>query len=108
MTLTGVKKEVSKLDKNMNPRSLEYKAAVIMLSALEVGADEKKVASFTKYPAATVKAVSKNLRKNKIWVKNKTHADWFDEKHGGIAFFADVAVAVGYLKRTSETKARHA
>jgi hypothetical protein len=92
-------KEVHKLDPELKKTDEAFKIATIMLSALQEGANSKKIAKFLEIPEADIKKYEKNLRDNKIWIGNKTSSNWF-EKSGGIAFWMDVAVAHGYMKRT--------
>ena len=103
ITLQTIHKEAAKVT-GATKGSKEFKAAVCMLSALQVGAKAQAVAEFTRYPIGLVREFSGNLKASGIWQKDgKTAADWFG-KDGGISFNCDVAVAMGYMKRVAEKK----
>ena len=93
--------EVKHLDPKLQKNEEEYTIATILLSGLVVGANVEKIATFLKLPVKTVKKYEKNLRDNKVWVEDKTVAEWF-KTNGGIAFWCDVAIAKGYLHRVKE------
>ena len=99
MTLSEIKKEVRHLDKNVKDGTEHSITAVILLSSLIVGTNVNQLANFTKYDRAEIVKREKNLRKNKVWVGEKIHVNWFNRRDGGIAFWCDVAVAEGMLKR---------
>lgn len=92
-------KEVHKLDPKLKEKDEGFKIATILLTALQEGANSKKIAKFLDIPETEVTRYEKNLRDNKIWIGNKTSANWFGES-GGTAFWMDVTVAQGYMKRT--------
>lgn len=98
LTLRQIKNAVKKMDDTVTPDDEAYQAAVIMLAALQVGANIRRVAQFTGYPIREVARIGQCLRKNGIWVGSKTKCEWF-EKDGGIAFWMDVSVALGYMER---------
>lgn len=99
-TLDRVKAEVLRMDDKLSEADVSFMAAVCLLSGLVVGARSVAVARFTGYPMGLVKEFSGRLRSANVWTANGgTRAEWFDEKHGGIAFWCDVAVAQGLLTR---------
>jgi len=99
ITKAFIEKEVVKLDPKVKRSSESFFVACILLSALQVGANSKKVAKFLEVKENRVKTYAKNLKESGIWKNGKTHCDWFDEKDGGIAFWCDVLVGEGKLKR---------
>lgn len=102
MTLKAIKKGIKELDPEITPENPIYNAQLVMLSALEVGANADKVAKFTKLPRKEVRKLAKVLTKNKIWVKGKSRGDWFDDENGGVSFLLDSMVATGLLERVPE------
>jgi hypothetical protein len=98
LTLRQIKNVVHKMDDTITPDDEAYQAAVIMLAALQVGANIRRVARFTGYPIREVARIGYCLRANGIWSGSKTKCDWF-EKDGGLAFWLDVSVALGYMER---------
>jgi len=101
-TLDDLKKEVKRLDpKTSDENEPAFKTALILLSALVVGANQKNIAKFTKIPQKFIAERAKRLRANGIWRGSKTNCDWF-EKSGGIAFWCDVLVAEGLIRRVNK------
>ncbi len=94
-----IEKEVKKLDPKLRKQDEAFKISTILLSGLKVGANVKKIADFLKIDITDVKKYEKNLRSNKIWVKDKTNCNWFDKKDGSISFWLDVSCAQGYIKK---------
>jgi len=93
--------EVTQIDPDLEIDSNGFRTAVILLSALAVGPNIKKIAKFTGYTRKEIAERSKNLRKNKIWVGGKTNCDWFGED-GGIEFTCDSLVADGLMNRVEQ------
>ena len=77
-------------------------AAVILLSALAVGANGDKIARATGLNRdKVVRPIAKRLRDNGVWHNGVTHCSWFDANSeiGAIAFGCDLRVAEGTLLR---------
>ena len=99
MTLNEIKAEVKKMDPQLDRRTKAFKAAVCLLSALQVGADSEAVSKFTGYPRKLVDAFTERLISGGVWREGKTCCEWFEEDNGGIAFWLDVCVAQGLMDR---------
>jgi hypothetical protein len=106
LSLEDFKKEVHRLDPKLEEDDPGFSTALVLLVALQVGADAQKISDFTKIPLKRVKKLEKNFRANKVWVGKKTCCDWWDKKSGSIAFWCDVLVAEGMLKRTNDKKVK--
>ena len=76
-----------------------FDAGLVLLGSAVVGPNVKRISSWAGIPRDIVALYGKRLRDNGIWVGSKIHAEWFDEKTGGIAFFCDVNVALGHMER---------
>ena len=100
MNVEEIRKEVKRMDQNLNEEDTSFKAAVVLFSALEVGPSAPKVAEFTGYPLTLCQEFSARLRESGVWKDGKTHCEWFDEKYGEIAFWMDVCVAQGLVERS--------
>jgi len=101
--LTEIHKAVKELDESLSGEDAAYRVGVILLAATEVGQSPKALSEFTGYPRDEIKGYSKHLRENNIWNRGRTyHAGWDDEETGGIAFWLDVNVALGYVERVTE------
>lgn len=87
------------LDPAVSSSEDTFKAAVVMLAALEVGPNADRIAKLVGYPRTLVRIFGRRLRECGVWDGGVTKADWGDEKTGTIAFWCDVGVAVGWLKR---------
>ncbi len=97
--------EVKRLDPKLNEGSEDFSTALMLLAALVLGTNEKMISRFTGLPLYFIRPRADRLRKNKIWIGNKTFCDWFKKGYGGIAFWIDVLVAQGMLNR-KEKKSR--
>jgi len=100
-TIEDVKKELHKLDPVLEETDHAFYAGEVLLSSLVVGADLRKLRRFTGLPMTPLRRFSKRLRAAKIWVGNKVNVSWAWERNSAIAFWCDVAVAMGYLKRVA-------
>jgi hypothetical protein len=100
MSLKRIKAEVRRMDPKLDPESSAFRAAVVLLSALYVGANERNVAEFTGYDRKEIRRWARNLRAAGVWCRGHTASEWDHPEHGGIAFWMDTAVAEGLLKRS--------
>lgn len=105
-------KEIRRLDssyKTVEPKDDEgFKTALILLASIVVGPNIKRLATYTGLSRWDVSKRSRNLRHNRVWVRGRVHGDWFDKKHGGVAFWADVCVADGLMNRAGVPELSHA
>ena len=101
MTIRQIRNEIKRLDPQLKQDDTSFVTAVIMLSAIEVGADAERIAKFSGVGLGQVMEREHRLRKNKVWVGEKTHhSGWDDKESGGIAFWMDVCIADGLLVRS--------
>lgn len=94
-----IEKEVKKRYPSLNTDCEALKIAMILIASVNVGADRKKIASLLRIPEKNILKYEKRLRKNKIWEGNKVNSILWAKKKGEIAFWMDVCVARGILKR---------
>jgi hypothetical protein len=99
-TFKYFEKEVRRLDPNLKPDDPCFKTAVLLLSALQVGANIERLVEFTGYPKGFVRERALRCRENGIFRGGKVACDWFDE-NGGVGLWCDVLVAEGLLGRAS-------
>ncbi len=92
-------KMVHELDPKLKRSGEDSKATALLLAGLEVGAEWKKAAKEADIPQSTAEVFAKRLEANGVWKDGKTYADWNNEKHGMIAFWCDVSVALGYMEK---------
>jgi len=105
MDLLWVKKEVHRMDPVLKENDEAFKIAVILMSSVIIGANIKRLATFTHYPRNYISKIGLYFRKNEVWKNGKVDtSEWFDKDTGGIAFWLCVAVGQGYLKRSFKTK----
>jgi len=93
--------ETHRLDPMLSEKDDAFKCAVILLTAAVVtGPNIKKVAKFTKYHESLVRRFVDNFRKDKLWGHKYIHSsEWHDKKAGGVAFWLDVSVGLGFIRR---------
>jgi hypothetical protein len=94
-----VKQEIRRLDSEVKPGDLAWKVAAILLSSLAVGPNADRIARFASLPYRFVREVARRLRANGVWEGRLLCVDWFEEKSGGVAFWLDVNVGLGYMER---------
>jgi hypothetical protein len=99
ITINNINKIITRMDKNILSNSDEFKVAQILLSALSLGADRNKIADFTNIPKSFIYKIERRLRSNGVWKQKKTACEWFDKKTGGVEFWCDVSVGLGFIKR---------
>jgi len=99
MTLEEIRLEVKRLDPELTENGDAFNTAVILLSALVVGAEQRRIAKFTGIPISTIRPLATRLRKAKIWVGGTTCCNWFVEPNGAMSFWMDVCVAEGLVER---------
>lgn len=106
ISLGFIKKEVHKLDSKIKEEDLAFKSAVILLSSLQVGPSADKVARYTRYSRDFVRKRARRLKKSEVWIRRGHKSDivcnWFEKKHGSIAFWLDVLVAEGMVAKTKD------
>lgn len=100
MTFKEVQKTIREMDKKLEKTDAEgWEAACVLLSAAFCGTGAKALQDFTGLPAANIAKWQRRARDAGIFKKGRIECEWMDEKAGGIAFFCDVAVMRGWLKR---------
>jgi len=102
MTLEEIVSFVHELDEKCPEGSDVFNTAIMLLAALEVGADPDAVAEFTGLSLEFIMTRAARLEKAEVWKDGKTYAEWADEEVGIIAFWLDVCIAEDYLKRVAE------
>ena len=108
-TVHELEKEVCRMDPGMRGKDHkdERQASVILLGAA-LGTllhNVEDIIAKTGYSRDLVRKVVKNAKLNHIWCSGKTHCEWFDKESGGVAFFCDVAVCLGWLQRSGKKAA---
>jgi hypothetical protein len=106
MTVERIRSEIRNMDPNVEEDSDNFRAALILLSALEVGTTIHALVRFTGLPRVSVTWIVNNIRRNGIFTRKGQigGAAWF-EKDGGISFWLDVCSALGLMEKTRRKKA---
>lgn len=100
--LREIHKTLAKSAPNVEKDDEAFRAGVVLLSALDVGQRPRALSEFTGYTVEEIQRYSANLRANNVWNRGRVyHSGWDDEESGGMAFWMDVAIALGYLERAS-------
>lgn len=90
------------MDPKIKTRSKEMTAGLILLAATEVGTSDQKIAKFLGMSPRTLSLYTSRLRKQKVFDGEKLrHSGWFSKKSGGIAFWLDASIALGYIERAT-------
>ena len=100
MDAPAIAREIKDLDPTLSEKTKEFRAAVVMISTLEVGYSPKTLSHFTGYKLREVHKFMDGLQKNGILKDGILHCNWFEDgEEGVISFWLDVYCAVGSLKR---------
>ncbi len=104
ISLKRLVKEVHRLDPKLSKEDDAFKCAVVLLTAaLATGPNVNKVSQFCGYPRTLVRRFASNLRASQVWGhKYICSSDWNDKKSGGIAFWLDVSIGLGFIERRAE------
>lgn len=100
--------EIHRLDSNLDFDSPTWNAAIVILSSLQEGGDPRHLASFLSLPVGVVRGFVAALRKNGMWSTKEgiqASGDYCEKGVGGVTFWLDVSVALGYLSRGSKAAA---
>ena len=103
MKLEEIKDEVIRLDPKIKRNDKAFKAAVVILSsAVNQLTTPEQVAKFTGYGKKTCETFLANLKINGLgWGRTKfRHSGWFSKNSGGVAFWLDTAVAIGWIEKS--------
>lgn len=98
LSLETIKRELKKMDKELDLDSEAGQAAIMLLSALQFGPKIKNIANFMGVKMKDIRKFYENARLNGIFTSNKVRANWFD-KDGGVEFWMDVNCCLGLMKR---------
>lgn len=101
-TIDEIKNHVRQLDETVSEERIEFKAATVLLSALQVGQDVRTLAIFTGYEMDLIQVFAHRLRIGGVWLKDgQFNCDWEGED-GGVALWMDAMVATGYMHKIGE------
>lgn len=94
--------EVEAAVRRMDPHVdvCQLQAGTVLLAALQEGTTPKRLIAFTAYPKKTVETIVGRLRASGVFTDDGVVADWWGPD-GGIEFWADVCVALGWIRRQS-------
>jgi len=106
MKLEEIKKEVRILDPELSEDSPDFRAAVYLLSAANLGPASGYLKTFTGFKYKEIYKWNKNAKNNGLF-KNNTlyHSGWIDDDTGGIGFWLDVLILQGLIARVNDAKA---
>lgn len=101
-TFHDIQQDILRMDPSLDTTDTIFKVAAILLSSLVVGPNARKIARYTAFPYRFVMRVSRRLRTSRVWIGTKVAgAGWADPELGGTAFWLDVCVGLGWLKRST-------
>ena len=104
-SLEEIKTLIKEQDANLRSKDKEFHYAVIMLSsALNRLKTTEELHDFTRFQLRECYNCVENLKKNGLGWQGKRfmHSGWDDEESGGIAFWLDVSIAMGYIERAQK------
>lgn len=100
MDTPAIKQIVRESDPNLDERTKDFHAAVVLLAMLEVGPHERQLMHFTGYGIFTIRHLLDNWKKNGV-IDGEIicHGGWDDPEDGAVAFWLDVGVGTGVFER---------
>lgn len=101
VSLDEIKAALHELDPKLKETDEAWEVGLFLLAGLQVGTSAERVATFTGLPSERVHGWARRARAQRIWRGGKTACEWFDEKSGGVAFWCDVSVVMGFLARSA-------
>lgn len=89
------------MDPNLSESDPGFKYGLVMLTACQVGPNADKIARRACLPRSEARKLAADCRRNGVFSGKYIvgAAEWF-KPGGGMAFWCDVCVAQGLLKRT--------
>lgn len=95
---------VRKLDPKLAAADQEFSVAMVLLAAARVGPREVDLMKELDWPSSKIRPIARHLRLGGVFDRGKVHhSGWFDKETGSIAFWCDVAIGMGYLRRAKQT-----
>lgn len=102
ITVGNCKKEIERMDPNINKDDEAYKVAVLLMyGSLSGKHHSKTLYAKTLYPMEFIKTVVKRLKDNGVWENGKTNASW-DGESGGVEFWLHVTVGLGFIESVKQ------
>jgi hypothetical protein len=99
LNVTDFEASIRRYNSDLEPDSVSFRAAVILLAGLEFGHNIDRIARRTGYDRAFVARVARRLTDNGVWKAGVTVADWSSSDEASGTFWNDVAVAEGKMCR---------
>jgi len=84
----------------------DYRCAVLLLAALQIGTSIEQLTHFTKYPRQFVSRVYERMQEAELWVGDQVRCDHWkreDKVSFDVDFWMDVLVAYGSWAREPDT-----
>ena len=98
--LGKIDRSILKSDPKTKPGSDAFKVAQLLLASAHVGANRDRLHKLTGIPRGFIYRVERRLRASDVWRGNRVECEWMS-KDGGVAFWLDVSVGMGWLRRTA-------
>lgn len=99
LSIRALEARVRRYNSDIRTDSPTFRAAVLLLAAVEYGQNIDLLARRTGYDRAFVAKCGRRLIDNGVWVGGSTVSEWSPEDEASGAFWNDVAVAEGKLCR---------
>jgi len=101
LCIEQAEKEVKRLDPKLGRDDEAFDVAVILITSVLIETQSPdRLALFTMRPRSLVYRVVENLKKSDVFTKDgKWAVEWWDKETGAIAFWLDVGIGQGLIKR---------
>jgi hypothetical protein len=99
MTVADFEARIRRYNSDLEPGSVSFRAAVILLASQEYGHNIDRIARRTGFDRGFVARVARRLIDNGVWNAGVTVADWSSSDEASGTFWNDVAVAEGKMCR---------
>jgi hypothetical protein len=100
MKLRRIEQAILDMDRHLDVRDRAFRVALILACSVRIGPNVRRIAHYTGYPYQFVEEVGRRLRQSKIWNGRFIDATNWCKEDGALAFWCEVNVGLGQLKRT--------
>jgi hypothetical protein len=99
-----IRQAIRKADPYLREDEESFQAAAVLLASVHLGPKPGAIAKALGYPLSRVSKFGRNLRCSGVWERGCLCCDWDNKRTGVLAFWLDVAVALGRLKRAESSR----
>ena len=102
-TMECIRGEIMKLDPKLSRQDEAFSAACFLMACCLVGTKKRALQAFTRFNPLLIDKWYINATHNGLINGGKVHhSGWFDKDSGGVAFWLDVSILLGFIVRANK------